>query len=73
MRITCEACEDGTVWASHHGGNDPNVWAEECTDCGGRGTVKVYCYGCDGEACIAYVWNGKHHYWCEPCYKDSRS
>lgn len=73
MKIACEACEDGTVWVSRHGGNDPDVWATECADCCGRGTVTAYCENCDRDARIAYVWDGKRHYWCEPCYKECHS
>ena len=73
MKITCDACEDGTVWVSRHGGNDPDVYATACFFCRGLGKVKVYCESCDGDACIAYVWDGKKHYWCEPCYKDCHS
>ena len=73
MKIACEACEDGTVWASRYGGNDPDVWATECADCCGRGTVTAYCENCDRDARIAYVWDGKRHYWCEPCYRECRT
>jgi hypothetical protein len=70
MRITCEACEDGTVWVSHHGGNDPNVWAVGCMECYGRGTVTATCEACDEPADLAYQQHGRTHYWCDECYKD---
>ena len=43
--ISCPHCEDGTVWKSRYGGNDPNVWAVECDECEGSGVVT--CTHCD--------------------------
>ena len=31
----CPHCEDGLVWKSKYGGNDPDVWSEPCPDCNG--------------------------------------
>ena len=38
--LICDRCEDGTVWASRYGGNDPDVWrAGQCEHCDGDGRV----------------------------------
>jgi excinuclease UvrABC ATPase subunit len=37
----CPLCEDGKVWASKYGGNDPDVWAVKCEACDGTGVVEI--------------------------------
>ena len=39
--IECPHCEDGTIWKSKHGGNDPDVWAVKCEACDGTGVITV--------------------------------
>ena len=50
LLITCPDCEDGTVWRSRHGGNDPDVWAVRCEECDGTGIETLHCDGCRNEA-----------------------
>jgi hypothetical protein len=47
--VVCQSCEDGRQWVSRYGGNDPDVWARECPDCGGEGGYygEPYCVECD--------------------------
>ena len=53
-----ERCEDGTVWTSRHGGNDPDVWpAGKCQQCDGSGHVVCQERGCDELAIM--VWDGE--------------
>ena len=49
----CPHCEDGTVYRSQYGGNDPDVWPEPCPDCHGEGEIpRPRCdfWGCTAEA-----------------------
>jgi len=46
LTAECPHCEDGTVWRSRHGGNDPDVWAVRCEECDGTGEVVVSCECC---------------------------
>ncbi len=39
--IECPDCEEGKVWASRWGGNDPDVWAVPCKRCDGTGVLDV--------------------------------
>ena len=39
-------CEDGTIWRSKHGGNDPDVWAVKCGVCDGFGELALVCDQC---------------------------
>jgi hypothetical protein len=42
MRVAeCPSCEDGKVWKSRYGGNDPDVWDVPCEHCGGSGLIEV--------------------------------
>ena len=50
LLIDCPHCEDGTVWRSRHGGNDPDVWAVRCEECDGTGIETLHCDGCRNEA-----------------------
>jgi len=34
-------CEDGKVWTSRYGGNDPDVWAVPCERCEGTGKIEI--------------------------------
>lgn len=47
----CEHCdEDGLIWHSKWGGNDPDVWGGyTCPECDGEAWVPVRCdvWGCD--------------------------
>jgi hypothetical protein len=45
--LVCEHCEEGTVWRSRHGGNDPDVWnGGRCEECDGEGSKL-----CDARHC----------------------
>lgn len=39
--VECPDCEEGTIWKSRRGGNDPDVWPTTCPTCEGCGTVEV--------------------------------
>ncbi len=41
----CPDCEDGTIWRSKYGGNDPDVWPVRCERCDGTGELPVTCEG----------------------------
>jgi len=38
--VECRHCEEGKIWRSRYGGNDPDVWAERCPYCDGTGAVQ---------------------------------
>jgi hypothetical protein len=42
----CSECEDGTIWRSKYGGNDPDVWAVKCGVCDGTGELTLDCDQC---------------------------
>jgi hypothetical protein len=46
----CPDCEDGLVWRSKYGGNDPDVWAVTCDRCHGDGEIPLHCEGCREDA-----------------------
>lgn len=61
----CQFCEDGTIWRSRYGGNDPDVWPERCTECDGSGDVEIEC---EGRACHAPATGWfQGMAWCEAC------
>jgi hypothetical protein len=39
--VDCEYCEEGTIWKSRYGGNDPNVWPVRCEECNGTGKIEI--------------------------------
>ena len=40
-KVPCEECEDGLVYKSRYGGNDPDTWTVKCDECDGTGWVWV--------------------------------
>ena len=54
--LVCPHCEDGTIWYSRYGGNDPDVWrGGECSTCDGAGNRLCDEPGC-GDVAVA-VWD----------------
>ena len=47
----CDRCEDGIIWKSRYGGNDPDTWrVGPCDNCEGTGVVTLFCDCCDTPA-----------------------
>ena len=52
--LQCQNCEDGLVWTSRHGGNDPDVRFDgNCEECDGEGNVTCSIRFCGATAEIA--------------------
>lgn len=51
-RLNCSHCGgEGKVYASKHGGNDPDVWpAGDCPACGGSANHRCEARGCEEDA-----------------------
>jgi hypothetical protein len=46
LMAVCPCCEDGMVFKSRYGGNDPDTWGPfECDECGGEGEIPMLCEG----------------------------
>jgi hypothetical protein len=41
----CPHCEEGIIWRSRYGGNDPDTRPVGCEQCDGEGNMPIYCEG----------------------------
>lgn len=69
MILTCTKCSgEGTIYASKHGGNDPDVWrVGACDECDGSGNAICEARGCKENA---VVFNDDGEALCENCFSE---
>lgn len=69
MILTCTKCAgDGSLYASKHGGNDPDVWrVGTCDECDGSGNARCEARGCSENA---VVFNDDGEALCEDCFAE---
>ena len=64
----CPHCEDGTIYRSQYGGNDPDVWPEPCPNCQGEGEIprpRCDAWNCTAEATETLDFGDAHGLSCE--------
>lgn len=53
--LRCQNCEEGAIWKSRFGGNDPDVWRDgDCEKCDGAGHRLCDQRGCANTAVMAW-------------------
>ena len=74
LTLRC-ACEDGVVYMSRYGGNDPDTWPALCQACGGSGEITRFCEGlmcsAPAEELVTFPCNSVEPY-CRLCAQTAR-
>lgn len=69
MTIECQICSgEGSIYASRHGGNDPDVYrVGPCEECGGSGSEMCASKGCGNHSVVT---NDDGYHLCDGCFTD---